>query len=273
MSEAQNSLDHYVIRGGTAGKQRLDLLARIMQPHTRALLARVGVGPGTRFLDFGCGGGHVSLEAARLVGSEGAVTGIDLDDTKLELAREAAAELGLENVRFVHGDASKVAPDEAHDFAYARFLLTHLSDPLAVLGVMRDVSRPGGFVVVEDIEMSGSICYPDNSHFRRSIELYRSVVRQRGGDPDIGYKLPSLLRAAGFAAIQVNVVQPLFLDGEMKRLVLTTTQNISEPVLSEGLADREELDRTIEGLAAFTADPTTLISLPRVFQCWGVRPE
>ena len=103
MAENDTSLDHYVIRGGAAGKERLDLLAAIMEPSTASLLARTGVGPGTKLLDLGCGGGHVSLLAARLAGPDGVVTGVDLDETKLSLARKAAGELQLTNVQFLHG--------------------------------------------------------------------------------------------------------------------------------------------------------------------------
>lgn len=273
MAQSDSSLEHYVIRGGTAGKERLDLLARIMEPSTKALLAEVGVGPGARLLDLGCGGGHVSLEAARLVGPEGSVTGVDLDETKLDLARKAAAELDLTNVQFLHGNASEVVEARSYDYCYARFLLTHLSDPVAVLGVMRDSLKTGGVIAVEDIDMSGAFCYPENPHFHRLTELYSKVVRRKGGDPDIGYKLPSLLRRAGLETIQVGLVQPLHLEGEEKKLMLVTLENITEPVLAEGLSNRDELDSTIEGLTAFTADPTTLVSLPRVFQSWGVRPN
>ena len=42
---------------------------------------------------------------------------------------------------------------------------------------------------------------------------------------------------------------------------------------SEVLFPSGQATMTVEGLAAFTADPTTLISLPRMFQCWGVRPD
>ena len=271
MAESDGSLEHYVIRGGEAGKQRLDLLAEIMEPSTKALLANVGVGHGATFVDLGCGGGHVSLEAARLVGPAGSVTGVDLDKTKLDLARRAAEESELTNVRFLHGNASEVVEAESFDYAYARFLLTHLSDPVAVLGVMRDSLRPGGIVVVEDIDVSGAFCYPANPHFRRLTELYSRVVRLKGGDPDIGHKLPSLLRQAGFKEIEVGLVQPLHLEGEHKRLMLVTLENITDPVLAESLASQDELDDTIEGLTAFTADPTTLVSIPRVFQSWGVR--
>lgn len=83
MEEQDESLSHYVIRGGEAGKKRLDLLADIMEPSTKALLSRIGVSQGNRFLDLGCGGGHVSFLAARIVGPDGSVTGVDLDETKL----------------------------------------------------------------------------------------------------------------------------------------------------------------------------------------------
>jgi SAM-dependent methyltransferase len=52
-----------------------------------------------RCLDLGCGGGHVTLEMARLVAPAGSVVGVDMDEVKLELAREAAAEGGA-NVEF-----------------------------------------------------------------------------------------------------------------------------------------------------------------------------
>lgn len=272
MSHLESALEHYVIQGGEAGKRRLDLLASIVEPSTKALLARLGIAPGMRALDLGCGGGHVSFEIARLVGAQGSVTGIDLDGTKLGLARQEAARANLTNVRFLEGNALDLIEPQSFDFAYARFLLTHLSDPLSVLSVMRESLKAGGVIAIEDIDCSGAFCYPENIHFRRTMELYSRVVRRKGGDPDIGFKLPSLLREAGFGSIGIGVVHPAHLEGEHKRLVLVTLENIRAAVLSEGLASTGDFEATVEGLAAFTADPTTLISLPRMFQCWGVRP-
>jgi SAM-dependent methyltransferase len=273
MSHSEPALEHYVIQGGEAGKRRLDLLAGIMQPATRTLLNSLGIAPGMRALDLGCGGGHVSFELAGLVGVSGSVTGVDLDGTKLELARQDATKANLANVQFLEGNARDLIEPQSFDFAYARFLLTHLSDPLEVLAVMRESLKPGGIVAVEDIDCSGAFCYPENSHFRRTLELYTGVVRRKGGDPDIGFKLPSLLREAGFNSIRIGLVQPVHLDGEHKRLVLVTLENIRDAVLAEGFAGAGDFEATVEGLAAFTADPTTLVSLPRMFQCWGVRAD
>ncbi len=46
-------------------------------------------------IDVGCGGGEVTLAMARLVEPGGFVTGVDMDEVKLDLARKAAVERGV----------------------------------------------------------------------------------------------------------------------------------------------------------------------------------
>jgi 2-polyprenyl-3-methyl-5-hydroxy-6-metoxy-1,4-benzoquinol methylase len=77
----------YVIRGGVDGRERLRILARVMQPTTLALLDRGGIRPGMACLDVGCGGGDVSLDLARLTGPGGRVIGIDKDEVVIEIAQ------------------------------------------------------------------------------------------------------------------------------------------------------------------------------------------
>ena len=62
--------------------------------------------PGERVLDLGSGAGTDSLIAARMVGPEGSVTGMDMTTEMLEKARATAAELGADNVTFVEGESS-----------------------------------------------------------------------------------------------------------------------------------------------------------------------
>jgi ubiquinone/menaquinone biosynthesis C-methylase UbiE len=83
-------VEQYVIRGGREGYERLPLLARDRWPDTAALFERVGLSPGMRCIDLGYGGDEVTLEIARLVGPDDSVTGADMDEVKLDLAREAA---------------------------------------------------------------------------------------------------------------------------------------------------------------------------------------
>ena len=96
----------YVIRGGVEGRERLRLLSEVMGPSTRALLAEVGIPPGSTCLDVGCGGGDVTFELARAVGPSGRVLGVDRDQTKLDIATREAGEMGLSNVAFETRDVT-----------------------------------------------------------------------------------------------------------------------------------------------------------------------
>lgn len=262
---------HYVIRGGLEGRERLRILARVMRPTTRGLLERVGVGRGMACLDVGCGGGDVSFEIARLVAPGGRIVGIDLDGTKIELARTEAAALELPAVEFRVSEVEQIGGDLQFDFAYARFLLTHLSDPASVLTRMHGLLRPGGMIVVEDIDFSGHFCHPDSAAFRRYVDLYTEVVRKRGADADIGPKLPGLLLDAGYRDVEMNVVQPAGLEGEAKLIAAITMENIADSVVTEGLTSRAEVDDVIAELYRLAEDRRTVMSLPRVVQVWGNR--
>lgn len=261
----------YVIRGGHEGKRRLELLGRVLWPTTFQLLQRAGVRPGMDCLDMGCGGGDVTLGIARLAGPTGTVAGIDIDAVKLEAARREAARLNLSNVTFQQASICDWATDQAYDRIYVRFLLTHLSDCAAALTALRRALRPSGVLIVEDIDFTGSFSYPRCPAFDRYIDLYRGVVHRRGGDPDIGPKLRGLLADAGLQSVHASVVQPFHYDQEEKTLQLSTYINIADAILAENLADSAELEQSIAELAAFTDDPTTLVSLPRIFQVWGHR--
>src|SRR5260370_30328490 len=79
-------MSRYAIGGGQEGKDRLKLLSDVMLPTTSQLLSTIGLGAGMTCLDVGCGGGHVTLLMAGLVGPLGTVVGTDSDREILALA-------------------------------------------------------------------------------------------------------------------------------------------------------------------------------------------
>lgn len=257
---------HYPIRGGVAGRERLRLLSRIMRPSTIPLLERAGIAPGMACLDAGCGGGDVAFEMARMVAPGGHVVGTDIDDTKLDIARAEAAALGLSNAQFLHADALRDSPGETFDLVHARFLLSHLANPAAALANFHRSLRPGGVLVIEDVDFTGHFCYPADAAFDRYLDLYRAASRRKGGDADIGPRLPELVADAGFTGVHVSVAQHASTEGDVKVLTALTMENIVDAVVHEGLTDRAEADRLVGELYDFGYQPGTICSTPRIFE-------
>ena len=269
-SKAQH---RYAIQGGKEGKERLDLLARVMLPTTMQLLDRVGLIRGMKCLDVGCGGGHVALLMARMVGPDGRVIGTDTDGETLALARNDAQAANMANVEFQQVDACASFWQEEFDMAYARFLLSHLQTPANCLAPMVAACRSEGTIVIEDTDFSGSFCYPHCAAYERYNELYQEVVQRRAGDPNIGPKLPALLRRAGIQGVELNVIQPAHIQGEGKLMAPITMTRISDALISEGLASKDEVQQILTGLHVAAADSETVMSLPRIFQVWGKRSK
>jgi SAM-dependent methyltransferase len=199
----------YAIRGGVEGKQRLDLLAQTMAGTTHALLAEVSLHQGSSCIDLGCGAGHVSRHLGKLVGPTGRVLGIDFDAVKLAAAREECERDGLANVEFRTADVANWDEPETYDLVFGRFVVSHLSDRPGMVRRMCAALRPGGRLVLEDIDYGGAFCYPPNVAFGLQCTLYCSLISRRGGDALLGPQLVGLCRDAGLDEIQMRVVQPV----------------------------------------------------------------
>jgi ubiquinone/menaquinone biosynthesis C-methylase UbiE len=264
-------MERYVITGGQAGYDRLLLLARDRWPDTRDLLARAGVGPGMRCVDLGCGGGEVTFELAKLVAPGGAAVGVDMDEVKLALARGAAAERGVTIVEFRAANVNDWDEPAAYDVVYSRFLLQHLRQPVALLRRMWAAVRPGGVIVVEDADHDGWTCHPASDGFAFFKRALCQAQDGWGGDHACGRKLYHYFLEAGVADPHVELVQPLHIADEGKILPLTTLDATEPAILEYGVATEHEFTAARDDLAAFTADPNSLITGPRVFQVWARR--
>ncbi|HLK76363.1 MAG TPA: methyltransferase domain-containing protein [Streptosporangiaceae bacterium] len=205
--------------------------------------------PDARVLDVGCGPGTITADLAALVPS-GSVTGIDAAAGVLAQAREEAGHRGLENVRFETGDVYQLAfPDGAFDVVHAHQVLQHLSDPVAALGEMRRVCRPGGVVAARDGDYGGMFWFPADPGLSEWQALYRSVARALGGEPDAGRHLLAWARAAGFASVEASgsawcysgaLDRPWWGSSWAERL---TESPFGDRAVEHGLATRADLER------------------------------
>jgi len=138
------------------------------------------------------------FEPARLEGPHGSVVGIDIDGVKLSLAQQEAEHERLTNVAFQVRDATALDALGTYDLVYARFLLTHLRDPQMMVQQMVRAAKPGGVIVVEDLDHAAIFCHPACAALDRHIRLYNQVVRLKGADPEIGPSCRSCCGRPGY---------------------------------------------------------------------------
>ena len=108
------------------------------------VLASAALRLGMRVLDVGAGCGDLSLDAARMVGADGKVVGVDISRPMLDRARQRAAALG--NVAFVEHDASTFVADAPFDAIVSRFGVMFFDDPAGAFANLHRAIAPGGLL-------------------------------------------------------------------------------------------------------------------------------
>jgi SAM-dependent methyltransferase len=266
------ALGKYMHRGGREGRDRLAVMGRVFGPTTDSFLDRLGDIAGWTAVDAACGGGYVSFELARRVGPTGSVIGLDLDADQLALTRADAEERGIGNVRFEVCQILDAWPVQRAQLVYARFILTHLAQPIKLLRRAFEALSPGGTVLVEDNDFTGHSCEPRSAAFDRYWHLYVEASKRRGGDPFIGPKLPQLLTDAGFVNVEHSIAQPSGRTGGAKILPSLTLSIMSHSLIADGLAKSAELEVLKSELDAYHDRTDTHVAMPRMFQIRGTRP-
>lgn len=120
-----------------------------LAPAQGALLEAACLRPGEQVLDVACGTGLVTLAAARAVGLEGRVTGVDLSQAMVDVARQQAAARELPQTHFARMDAEHLSlPDGSFDVVLCALGLMYVPDVRQALREMRRVLRSGGRLVL-----------------------------------------------------------------------------------------------------------------------------
>lgn len=241
--------------------ERLERQAALAWALEREHLLAAGLSPGMRVLDLACGPGFISRRIAEIVGPEGSVHGIDLNGELLETAEHVARRWaeGSEpraDLSFGRMDVYELdRPERPFDFVYARFLFQHLDRPADALRRIRRVLRPGGTILIADVDDGIFSMMPEPAELGAFLTLAAECQAGLGGDRTVGRKLAHYLKRTGFEDVRPNVALVTTDEIGLDAFLAITTRFKLELIDTDRRAEAEAmLDRIAAQAAADDAD-------------------
>jgi SAM-dependent methyltransferase len=245
-------------------RKRLDLQGELFAPLAAWTFDALAIGPGSRVLEVGCGGGGLLAEAATRVGSSGRVVGVDREPALLAAARERVAAYPW--VEVVEANALAYDPSGARfDAVHCRFVLMHQPDPDAFVTRLVGLARPGGRVAVQEYDMDGPtdapalICYPPFPALERlAATLWAAARRTRGIDFHAGRKAFARFGAAGLSDVRVRAAATAYPLGDPAfetNLRMFARPEAGAEVAATGVMASDEYDALLAAVHAARHDP------------------
>ena len=258
-----------------------DRQLRILRSQVRdRVLHKAGLDRGSRVVDLGGGTGFLTLDAARMVGSEGLVTAVDTSPGALQALTRRAEEMGLANVNAVVEDISRLSlQDGCSDAVVSRSVLSYVEDRVAVLKEARRVLRAGGVLSIFEPVLSEEELVMDWGDEVYLWIKFRQILERN--HPAYSFNRRELLedvREAGFADLDsftwhADVTRPFTGEEEAVRELrdgLPGELSLAACWYRHGVSG-EEIVKVARRLASESAKPSYRDILPCIY-IWGIKP-
>jgi SAM-dependent methyltransferase len=193
-------------------------------PHAIASLQ-----PGETVLDLGSGGGIDCFLAAKAVGDEGRVIGVDMTPEMISKSREYAEKTKMSNVEFRLGEIEHIpAADGSVDVIMSNCVINLSPEKSSVFNETFRVLKEGGRLAITDVVATA----PMPAHIKEDIELHAGCV---AGAAQID-ELKTILEEAGFTSIRINpiegskeVIRGWFPESKIEDFVVSATIEAVKP--------------------------------------------
>lgn len=251
--------------------ERLHAQAASFSPDTRTMLDRIGVKAGWTCLDIGCGPRGITDLLSERVGPGGRVVGLDKDEEFLAYARASAPA----HVEFRHGDGyASGLPAASFDLVHSRFVASTSGNADVLLREAMRLARPGGFVALQEPDVSTFACYPPHPAWDRLMAVMLDVFAGVGADVFLAQRLFAMVRGIGLVDVQYRpVLLGIRSTDPMADHLPATVESLRGTLLSRGLISEAELAVALEQCRKHLRDPDTVVRSFMVAQVWGRKPR
>jgi ubiquinone/menaquinone biosynthesis C-methylase UbiE len=210
-------------------------LFRGMKERSYALL---GLGEGFRVLDAGCGPGYDAVRMARMVGTRGSVTGVDLSSRMVTLALERSASLNLP-LAFQTGDITRLDfPDASFDAVRVERTLQVIREPQRAVAEFVRVLRPSGRIVAMEPDW-GTFAFDPGA--RETVNAFLRFCAAQFADGWTGRRLYRYFRAGGLRDVVIHPELIVVHDLATVSLILMLERFLCDAV-AQGVIPRADAD-------------------------------
>lgn len=245
----------------TGERQRLVLMSELLDPLHRSLLERLGLRPGWRCLEIGCGNGSVSRWLASKVAPNGHVVATDLD-------LRYVGNLRAPNLKVQQLDILKDRVEAGtYDLVTARAVLHHVKSPKKALQHMSAFLKPGGVLLsIEPDFLPATAATPEALH--AFWQAWLKWSESAGVDYFIGRKMPGLLSAARFNNVGAEGTTALYRGkSPWAEYWLDTIKELQPRLIESGYMTAPLLSR----FKHLYSDPRTWTSAITFVASWGTK--
>jgi SAM-dependent methyltransferase len=266
--------DHYLLGRAEAEEARLKRQIANLAPDSDAQFERIGIKPGERVLDLGCGPGGVLHLLGKRVGPTGSVLGIERSPHFAGLARHFVQDHALTQVEVREGDAYDTGlPRASFDGAHMRLVLVNVPNPEKIVREMVALVRPGGWIASFEADFMGLVCDPPLPAWDRLLAAYKAHAAGQEIDLFIGRRIHRLFRDAGVTDIRVDTVLHVYTPGHDRRPILRDfINNVRDKLIAQGLIAQHDLESDMAALERHLADPAVMVTSNTFFRLIGRVP-
>ncbi|WP_369245355.1 class I SAM-dependent methyltransferase [Streptomyces sp. R41] len=247
---------------------RFDALESCYDPVSSARLADLGVGPGTRCLELGGGGGSAAVWLADRVGPTGSVLVTDIEPRWMDGLP------GCANLRVVRHDiGAEELPEGGFDLIHARLVLPHVPERRAALDRLVRALRPGGMLVLDEFDCGWIPVLASPSPgaaelFEKTHEAVMGIITAAGADMRWGAHAYAALRRAGLTDVaSATYAESWRVGSPGARLHQVNIRRLGGRLPEEGLTE-EQLEQCLRLLD----DPDFAVNSYPLITTWGLRP-
>jgi SAM-dependent methyltransferase len=262
----------YVLGTTQREYERVRRQAEVWQGATERVLDRVGPAPGSRCLDAGCGPGVTMRQLAQRVGPLGRVIGIDVDEdlgahsvARLREEGHLQCELRVHDLR-----SAAPIPGAPYDLVYARLVLFHLPERVAVLGRLWDAVAPGGHLVVQDYDLMGVGSAARTVLDDQLAGFILGAFTAAGCEVRAGALLPTLFQQAGLGLPDAtDVAGRLDRLADAAPMLEGVVRSLQPAAVDRGLSTESDVHALLARLHdAVAEDPDRPLLWPLLLGAW-----